>query len=173
MKNTILARFARIFGIIALTAVIVFSMAACDPEPEDEGGGVKDQTISISVYPGNNFGNADGTGTKYKSVAVTFDLERDHEFQWKVGSISADVVRSWFSISHASYDFTTWNGEASRGMFGFSTDVPDGTGEVTVTLNQNKLAEMKNYIVDKEGYGDKPFTGTLKVGKAEDSSSSW
>jgi hypothetical protein len=38
MKNTILARFAHLIGIIALTAVIVFSMAACDPEPEDNSG---------------------------------------------------------------------------------------------------------------------------------------
>jgi hypothetical protein len=56
MKNTILARFAhaplvRIFGIIALTAVIVFTMAACDPGPDDDNGGNNNGTTYVKLDP--------------------------------------------------------------------------------------------------------------------------
>jgi hypothetical protein len=108
MKNTIFARFVHIFGIIALVAVIGFSMAACDPE--DNGGDDNGPKLTVPTWAIGTW-ERDMAGQYGSRIAITSSQLAYTDFIY--GEQSGETLT--FDISSIEEDILTFS--SSGGSF--------------------------------------------------------
>jgi hypothetical protein len=154
MKNTTLARNAhahlvRTFGSIALAALLIFSMAACD----DTGG-------SGSTGNGNNAPDLPGSIAIYPDTGVTtgdqltayYDGDETVTFQWKmggsnVGAASTDNPNTYTPEESGSYTVTVsaegYKNKTSAAVTVTGATLPDLEGDVTVSPSTGVITGTK------------------------------
>jgi hypothetical protein len=140
MKNTM-----RLFGIIAIVAVIGFSMAACDPGPKDDDStdpNPHDETTvgrltitGLSAFNGKYaWGQTTGTGSKYYAQE-SLDVSNEHGLISN-GSVTLKV---WKVNSEGNLKSFNGNDSVEFGVqiyheAGPSFVVEGGTGTVQITF---------------------------------------
>jgi hypothetical protein len=138
----------KLIGIIALAAIIGFSMAACD----NGGNGDPDLTGTIVITP-----NTDVTvGTE---LTATYDGSETVTYQWRRGTANVGTNSNKFTpTEEGSYTVTVsatgFNSKTSAAV----TVTDDGSGKLTIT-NIPSLAEINEIFEEwNEMYNlDPPF----------------
>ena len=116
MKNTIGARIARLWGIVALVAVIGFSMAACDDGGGDDGGGGNPGKLTITGLGDYNgkyvYGQgSDSTQTKTFMAVKSLNMLKNEIVGEKIngGSVALNVLE----LDTENYKSKGYNGSGS------------------------------------------------------------
>jgi hypothetical protein len=117
MKNTI-----KLFGIIAMVAVIGFSMAACGGDDDNGGGG--------SPTPFSN------TTWNDEMEMMTISFDGSNGVAWKMGT--TDIVRGTYTVSGNDINFTL--NYVSEAGAAFGAKVGD-KGKLTVSTDGNTLTD--------------------------------
>jgi hypothetical protein len=104
MKNMVkLQAMLRIAGIIALTALIVFTMAGCDPEPEDNTGGKNNtplQPVDVTITIKNTLTGMEDNTTPGDIKGVKVYAFTDSDRGVKQGDVGLIGTRNTYDTNY-------------------------------------------------------------------------
>jgi len=133
MKNTTGVLLVRVLGIIALVAIIGFSMAACSSDPDPDLPG----TITVSPSTGVTTG---------MELTATYSGTETVSYQWKKGDANVGTSSNKFTPTEAgSYTVTvSATGFNSKTSAAVTVTVPANlSGTITISPNTNVTTGME------------------------------